>query len=153
MLVKNVKTNITNIILSILSSIPPCPGIILEKSLILYALLIAEKNKSPILPTILKKSVIKVIWYILIVLDITVIKNIVPINVPTIVPPINPSIVFLGDISSNSLCLPIKLPIIYAYVSVATVIESKYTITLSPKFLYSVKSGIENPKNIIPLNK
>ena len=34
-------------ILSILSRMPPCPGMILEKSFKEYVLLIKEKNKSP----------------------------------------------------------------------------------------------------------
>ena len=39
--------------LSNLSKIPPCPGIIVPKSFILQNLFIAEKDKSPICPAIL----------------------------------------------------------------------------------------------------
>ena len=44
--------------LSILSNIPPCPGIIFPKSFISAVLFIVDADKSPIWPKILKNAVI-----------------------------------------------------------------------------------------------
>ena len=56
----SVYNNNTNIILSSLSNMPPCPGIILEKSLTLKCLLIDENTKSPNCPAIDKIIVIRI---------------------------------------------------------------------------------------------
>ena len=69
---KKVNVSITNIILSSLSSTPPCPGIKLEKSFILNLLFIAEKNKSPNCPTKLKSKTTKAVANILALPSITV---------------------------------------------------------------------------------
>ena len=56
--IKNINPNIINNILSNLSSTPPCPGIMFEKSFLLKYLLIAEKVRSPNCPSIDKNKVI-----------------------------------------------------------------------------------------------
>ena len=58
--------------LSSLSSIPPWPGIIFEKSFMPYNLFIAEKNKSPNCPIKLKNKTIDPIKKYEIVGSITV---------------------------------------------------------------------------------
>ena len=60
MFINSIYVKITNIMLSSLSRIPPWPGIKLEKSLTLYCLLMLEKNKSPIWPTIDNNNVIEI---------------------------------------------------------------------------------------------
>ncbi len=60
--------------LSNLSSNPPCPGIILPKSLTLYCLFIIEAVKSPIIPAIDVK--IDIIIRIKILIFILLAKNV-----------------------------------------------------------------------------
>lgn len=91
--------------LSNLSKIPPCPGIIVPKSFILQNLFIAEKDKSPICPAIL--AIIAEI----IICNISkfILKNVLAINInkvyenkTPIIPPIAPSTVFLGLIFGHN---------------------------------------------------
>ena len=61
-ILKNSKNpNTINIMLSNLSNIPPCPGIKLEKSFVLYYLFIEENTKSPIWPNIVRINVTRTI--------------------------------------------------------------------------------------------
>ena len=61
---KNINPSNINKILSNLSNIPPCPGIIFEKSFLPKYLLIAEKTKSPNCPNIDKNKEIIIKMYI-----------------------------------------------------------------------------------------
>ena len=93
------------------SKIPPCPGIKLEKSLILNFLLIEEKVRSPNCPMTDKNKVIRAIPKRDKEEETTVIKYVVAIKTPMRVPPIHPSQVLLGDILGVHLCLPINFPV------------------------------------------
>ena len=109
-----------NITLSILSNIPPCPGIKLLKSLISTYLFILDAEKSPICPTILNTIDIKIVF----IYENCIWKNVLNIyvnsndkHIAPIIPPKHPSIVLFGLILLN-LCFPIHFPNIYANISV-----------------------------------
>ena len=94
--------------LSILSNIPPCPGIKFPKSFIPAVLFMADADKSPIWLNILSVNVINDMY----TYDIFIFPNlfiqyvyIKEIIIAPIVPPIDPSIDFFGLIFVN-LCFP-----------------------------------------------
>ena len=100
---------------SILSNIPPCPGMKWPESLISIVRFTIDSNRSPNVPNTTTNNDMIAILRML-----SGAKNhamAIPPNMAIIPPPIAPSHVFLGDSLSNSLCLPIVIPHKYANVS------------------------------------
>ena len=96
---------------------PPCPGKMFEKSLILYKRFNAEKDKTPICDTNGIKRPPTNTSGIHASLNTNTINNVDKIH-DIKIPPMDPSIVFLGEMRSFNLCLPKQKPIKYAPISV-----------------------------------
>jgi len=136
------------IILSILSNIPPCPGIISPKSFIFVNLFILDAAKSPIwlktLKSIVIPSIAKYDIFKSANLFISIVYTILNITAPTI-PPILPYTDFLGLIGVN-LCFPINEPTKYANVSVPHDAIAIYHIRNFPfSTLYINGTNIKKP--------
>ena len=123
-----------NNIESILSKIPPCPGSIFPVSFKFIFLLNIDSDKSPATPNIEiippntnRSDLFKE-------LNNPGIKQ--ATTIVTMVPPINPSQVFFGEILLKSLCLPTVTPNIYAEVSLVH-IKTRYPKRI--EYVYSDK--------------
>jgi len=109
-----------NKILSSLSRTPPWPGMIQPDSFVWALRLRSDSNKSPRLPVIIV-IIAKPIHFSNPISGKMRNKMYDP-KMPKIKPPIVPSQVFLGEIFSASFVFPIRLPTIYAKVSLSQVI-------------------------------
>ena len=110
-----IKIGVANKTESNLSKTPPCPGNSVPLSLMPAARFNKDSNKSPkVANIIIKQTAIKPFQIgVKLLINIKTKYN----AIVMIVPPINPSHDFLGDILGHNLCFPKRVPTKYANVS------------------------------------